>query len=92
MLTIRAAKLHLWSAVYQDASVERCISRCYYYKYTCKITMENNDWFAIALMILHHHVKVNYSKSIYRTSCAANNLTRKMVNCEKGYLQNTTLD
>ena len=42
----------------------RCLSRWRCYKYTCKITAEKNNWIAIALITLHHYVKVNYSKSI----------------------------
>jgi len=52
------AQLCLWSTVYQRW-------RCYKYTCrTCKITVEKNDWVAIALMILHRNVYVTYSKSI----------------------------
>ena len=50
-----AAQLCLWSAVYQRW-------RCYKYNY--EISEKKNDRVAIALMILHHNVKVTYSKSI----------------------------
>jgi len=60
------------------ASVERCLSRWQCYKNTCEITAEKNDWVAIALMILHHNVKVNYSKSIY---CSTFYAANKMVIC-----------
>ena len=42
-----------------------CLSRWRCYKYACKITVEKNEWIAIALITLHRNVKVDALKSIW---------------------------
>jgi len=70
---------------YTMVSVERCLSRWRCYKYTCEIIAEKNNWGAIAAMILHCNVKVNYSQSTLDFLCSKQH--RQLLNSKKAIFE-----
>ena len=73
---------------FTTASMERCLSRWWCYKYTWEITAEKNGWIAIAPMILQRNselLKINIGHLAQQT-------TPSTAQFQKDYLWNTTLD